>query len=79
LPVRLEVFSVVDYPNCQKVLFKGYSSDKMGKIFGQIGKMGEKNFNQMRKFIRKCVRISIKSADFRTKRAGVLKWVFENV
>jgi len=33
----------------------------------------------MRKFIRKCERISIKSADFRTKRAGVLKWVFENI
>jgi len=29
--------------------------------------------------LRQCVRISIKSADFRTKRAGVLKWVFENI
>ncbi|GAH05102.1 unnamed protein product, partial [marine sediment metagenome] len=27
----------------------------------------------------KSVQISIKSADFRTKRAGVLKWVFENI
>jgi len=33
----------------------------------------------VRKFIRKCERISIKSADFRIKRAGVLKWVFENI
>ena len=35
--------------------------------------MGKENVNQMRKFIRKCVRISIKSADFRIKRASSCK------
>jgi len=41
-----------------------------------IGKLGK---GQVRRFFRNCERKSIKSADFRTKRAGVLKWVFENI
>jgi hypothetical protein len=75
-----EVFSVVDYPNCQEIAFKGTLSDKIGKIFVQIGKMGKRKnqsdaqiINQRRRFIRECVRISIKSVDFRTKRASFKK------
>jgi len=47
----------------------------------EFGGFGQGGINQKRKFIRKCVRISIKSADFRIKCASFCKKrskIFEN-
>jgi len=52
---------------------------KMGGLGKGGGQSSGKFIRNRQDGLRQCERISIKSADFRTKRAGVLKWVFENV